>query len=384
MISKQASNTKPFTVMDILEHAQELERQGHNVIHLEIGEPNFKTPKPIIDASINAIKAGKTTYTHSLGLIELREAITEHYYNKYKINISPDQVLVSSGTSPAMLILFQTILEKDDEFIISNPYYPCYPNFVIGVGAKAVLVDVLEDEGFQFNINNLKQNISPKTKGILINSPGNPTGAIYKKKRLEEISNINFPYIVSDEVYHGLSYDNNKEHTMLEFANNAIIINGFSKLYAMTGWRLGYVIVPKDLIRPLQRLQQNYFISANSFVQWAGIAALKETSNNISSMKKEYNERRIYMINRLRSMGFIIKHEPKGAFYVFVNARHINPDSKSLAFSILNKVYLGVAPGIDFGKNAEGYLRFSYAGSLENIKIGLNRLEKFIKKHTTN
>jgi aspartate/methionine/tyrosine aminotransferase len=217
--------------------------------------------------------------------------------------------------------------------------------------------------------------------GILINSPSNPTGTVYKKEKLEQISNIDFPYILSDEVYHGLSYGNAKEHTMLEFASNAVVINGFSKLYAMTGWRLGYIIVPKDLIRPLQRLQQNYFISANSFVQWAGIAALKHTSEYITSMRDNYNKRRIYMLERLRSLGFTIDHEPEGAFYIFVNASHINPNSMELAFAILDEVHLGVAPGIDFGSNGEGYLRFSYATSMESIEVGLDRLEVFIKNH---
>jgi aspartate/methionine/tyrosine aminotransferase len=187
------------------------------------------------------------------------------------------------------------------------------------------------------------------------------------------------PYIISDEIYHGLVYEG-KEHSVLEFTDKAFVFNGFSKLYAMTGLRLGYMIAPKDFIRPIQKVQQNFFISANAMVQVAGIAALKESGDDIIRMKKTYNERRKYMIRRLKDMGFGITVEPTGAFYVFANAKHISNDSYKLAFDILEKAHVGVAPGIDFGKNGEGYLRFSYATSMENIAEGMDRLENYLLK----
>ncbi|MDH4129695.1 MAG: pyridoxal phosphate-dependent aminotransferase [Spirochaetota bacterium] len=382
MISKRADETKSFIVMDILERAKELEKEGKDVIHLELGEPDFNTPQPIIDAAIKAMTTGKTSYTHSMGILELREAISEHYYDKYKVNITPDQILVTSGSSPAMLIIFQTILEQSDEFILSNPYYSCYPNFIIGSGGTPIFVEITEDEGFEYNVEKIKKSITSKTQGLLINSPSNPTGVILTKKKLIELSQINLPYIISDEIYHGLTYsEKEREHSILEFCDHAIVINGFSKTYAMTGWRLGYLIAPKNLIRPLQRLQQNYFISANNFVQWAGISALKNTTLEVAEMKKTYNNRRLYMIGRLKELGFTIKVEPEGAFYVFANAKAFTSDSKQFAFSLLENIYLGVAPGIDFGTGGEGYLRFSYANSLDNIKKALDRLEKFLKNN---
>ncbi len=381
MITKRADETTSFIVMDILERAKELEREGKDVIHLEVGEPDFRTPEPIVESAIKALRDGETSYTHSLGLLELREAIAEHYYNKYSVNISPEQILVSSGTSPAMLITFHTLLESGDKFILSNPYYSCYPNFIIGAGGKVDYIDVSEEDGFEYDVDKIKRAITPRTKGLLINSPSNPTGIIYSKEKLNEISNIPLQYIISDEIYHGLSYsEDDREHTILEYCDHAIVVNGFSKTYAMTGWRLGYLIAPKNLIRPLQKLQQNYFISANSFVQRAGITALKNTESYIKSMKDTYNIRRQYMIQRLKDMGFILKVEPRGAFYVFVNAKQYTNNSKDFAFQILNDIHVGIAPGIDFGSGGEGYLRFSYANSQKNIERALKRLEVYLKK----
>jgi len=367
--------------MDILERAHELEKEGHHVIHLEVGEPDFPTPQPIVQAAIDALQMGKTSYTHSMGLSELRLAIAGHYESKYQLKISPDQVLVCSGTSPAMLLAFQTMLEDDQEFIIANPYYSCYPNFIRGAGGKAVTVDITEDDGFDYNIDRVKKAITNKTRGILVNSPANPTGVVSTKEKLEAIAGLGLPYILSDEIYHGLTYsDKNPEHSILEFTDRAIVVNGFSKLYAMTGWRLGYLIAPPDIIRAIQRLQQNYFISANNFVQWAGITALTGLSDELTVMRETYNKRRQYMISRLRELGFTIKVEPEGAFYVFANARAFTDDSKSFAFRLLEEEHIGVTPGIDFGSGGEGYIRFSYANSLSNIEEALNRLEGFLKK----
>jgi len=380
MISKRANETTSFIVMDVLERAQQLEKEGKEVIHLEVGEPDFKTPDPITESVIKAIREGKTGYTHSLGLLELREAICEEYHKKYKVNLSPDRVLVTSGTSPAMLIVFQTILEENDDFIISNPYYPCYPNFIKNAGGKVNLVKVTEEESFQYNVDDVKKSITPNTKGILINSPSNPTGSVMPAGKMKQIANLDLPYVVSDEIYHNLTYTDSPEHSILEFRDDALVLNGFSKAYSMTGWRLGYLIAPKKLMRPLQKLQQNYFISANNFVQWAGIIALTETESYLNEMRETYNKRRLYMISRLRELGFTIKHEPEGAFYVFVNAKKFTNNSRAFAFQILEETYVGVAPGIDFGSEGEGYLRFSYANSLENIEKGLDRLENFLKQ----
>jgi (5-formylfuran-3-yl)methyl phosphate transaminase len=376
-ITKKANEIPPFVVMDILERAHELEREGRRIVHLQIGEPDFPTPGCICDAACEAIRGGETHYTHSLGLIELREAICAHYLEKYGVTIEPDRILVSSGTSPALFLIFAALLEAGDEIIMSDPHYPCYPNFASFLGGRAVPVRTEEADGFQLRAEEIKKEIGPKTKGILINSPSNPTGNLLSAKRMEEIAGLG-PPIISDEIYHGLVYGE-KEHSILEFTDNAFVLNGFSKAYAMTGWRLGYLIAPRVFVRPLQKMQQNFYISAGSVSQWAGVAALTQAGPDVERMKAVYDERRRYMIQRVRELGFGLKVEPAGAFYMLANARHLSPNSYELAFEILEEAGVGVSPGIEFGKNAEGYLRFSYANSLENIKEGLDRIEAFIK-----
>jgi (5-formylfuran-3-yl)methyl phosphate transaminase len=382
MVSNRTKEMTPFIVMDVLERAHEMERQGIHVIHLEVGEPDFDTPKCIKEAACKALDNGHTHYTHSLGMLELREAICEHYYSTYRISVDPDQIVVSSGTSPGMFVMFSALLEKGDQVIISDPHYACYPNFIRFVQGEPVFVPVFEEDGFQYRPKAIEKKITQKTKGIFINSPSNPTGNLLSKKRMAAIADLAStpasPYIISDEIYHGLVYEG-KEHSILEFTRKAFVFNGFSKLYAMTGLRLGYMIAPKDFIRPIQKIQQNFFISANAMVQVAGITALKEAGKDILKMKQIYNERRQYMIRRLKAMGFGITVEPTGAFYVFANAKHLSGDSYKLAFDILEKAHVGVTPGIDFGRNGEGYIRFSYAASMENIKEGMDRLEKYLE-----
>jgi len=381
MISKRTHAMTPFIVMDVLERAHAMERQGADIIHMEVGEPDFDTPQCIKDAACKALNDGHTHYTHSLGILELREAICEHYHNKYNVAVEPGQVVISSGTSPAMFVMFAALLEKGDQVIISDPHYACYPNFINFVQGEPVTVPVYEEDGFQYRPEAIAEKITPRTKAIFINSPSNPTGNLLAENRMRAIADLaatsGLPYIISDEIYHGLVYEG-QEHSILEFTDTAFVFNGFSKLYAMTGLRLGYMIAPQPFIRAIQKVQQNFFISANAMVQMAGIAALKEAHDDIAKMKDIYNKRRQFMIQRLKAMGLGITVEPTGAFYVFANAKHKSKDSYKLAFDILENAHVGVAPGIDFGKNGEGYLRFSYATSMENIAEGMNRLEKYL------
>ena len=379
MISKKAQEISPFIVMDVLERAQEFERMGERVIHLEVGEPDFDTPECIKEACLRAIREGKTHYTHSLGLVELREAIAGDYWKKYRVKLSPEQILVASGTSPVLLLLFSALLEPGDEIILSNPYYPCYPNIIQFADGSPVYVDVMEKEGFQYLPEMIEEKLNSRVKGIVINSPSNPTGNVMESERMKKIVNLGTT-IISDEIYHGLVYQG-EAHSILEFTDRAFVINGFSKLYAMTGWRLGYVIAPREFVRPMQKIQQNLFISACSFAQWGALAGLKEAEADVQRMKEVYDRRRRTIIPKLRDLGFGITVEPTGAFYVLANAKRFSQDSYRFAFDILKEAKVGVAPGIDFGTNAEGYLRFSYANSLENIEEGMARLKKYLERH---
>ncbi len=367
-----------FIAMDVLEKAHEMERGGVDIIHLEVGEPDFDTPACVKAAACRALDDGHTHYTHSLGMIELREAICQYYGDTYGVAVDPGRVVVGSGTSPVMFVLFAALLEDGDEVIISDPHYACYPNFITFMKGVPVTVPVYEEDGFQFRPEEIQKRLSPRTKGIFINSPSNPTGNLLSAERMKAIASFQ-THIISDEIYHGLVYEG-KERSILEFTDQAFVLNGFSKLYAMTGLRLGYLIAPERFIRPIQKVMQNFFISANAMVQVAGIAALKEAGPDIAVMRETYNERRKLMLRRLKELGFGITVEPTGAFYVFANAKHLSSDSYGLAFDILENAHVGVTPGIDFGRNGEGYLRFSYANSMENIEEGMRRLERYLKE----
>ena len=277
-----------------------------------------------------------------------------------------------------MLLVFAALLDPGEQVIISDPHYACYPNFINLVQGIPVTVPVYEEDGFQFRPGAIQAQITDRTKGIFINSPSNPTGNLLSEDRMRAIAAFS-PHIISDEIYHGLVYEG-REHSILEFTDRAFVLNGFSKLYAMTGLRLGYLIAPAAFIRPIQKLQQNLFICANSAVQRAGIAALESASDDVARMKRIYDERRRYMIARLKELGFGITVEPTGAFYVFANAKHLSNDSYRLAFDILETAHVGVTPGIDFGSHGEGYIRFSYANSMDNIVEGLNRIEGYLSR----
>jgi aspartate/methionine/tyrosine aminotransferase len=379
MISKRAESFTSFIVMDVMAKTEELERKGEHVIHLEVGEPDFPTPKVIKRAATQALHNNKIRYTHALGLLELRQAICDFYLKEYGVSITPDQIMVSTGTSPALLFAMLAILDHGDEVIISNPRYPCYQNFILAAGGKIKDVKTYPEDGFQYRPKDIKKKLSPRTKAILINSPSNPTGIVMTQEQLQSVAQFEKQYIISDEIYHGLVYKD-RAHSILEFTDKAFVINGFSKLYAMTGWRLGYCIFPKEFSKVMQRIHQNFMISANGFIQWAGIAALTKAKKDVAKMVKIYDERRRYMLTRLQDMGFVIHVEPTGAFYVFADARRFCKDSYKEAFRITEKAKVGVSPGIDFGSGGEGFLRFSYANSLENIKEGLNRLERYLSK----
>jgi (5-formylfuran-3-yl)methyl phosphate transaminase len=380
VICRRVRELTSFIVMDVLERAQEMERAGESVIHLEVGEPDFDTPEAVKTAAIEALHRGETHYTHSLGTQQLREAICKYYSETYGVNrLEPDQVLITSGTSPAFLIGMGALLECGEEVILSDPHYACHPNFVRFLEAIPKTIPVYEEDGFQYRPEAIRAALTPQTKAILINSPANPTGNLLEPQRMAEIADMG-RWVLSDEIYHGLVYEG-RARSILEFTDHCIVFNGFSKLFAMTGWRLGYLIVPKELVRPMQKMLQNFFISANAMVQTAGYVALTDHSvkTDVRKMCDTYNERRKFIIPRLREIGFEITVEPTGAFYVFANARRFTKDSYAFAFEILENAKVGITPGIDFGPRGEGYVRFSYANSLENIAEGLRRIEEYLR-----
>jgi aspartate/methionine/tyrosine aminotransferase len=368
----------PFIVMEVLEAAQAIDQRGGDVIHLEIGEPDFDTPDVIRAAGVAALGAGGTHYTHSLGRRELREAIAAHYRRTYGVAIPVERVIVTAGTSPGLWMTMAALIEPGDEIILGDPSYACYPNFIRFFGGVPRFVPLDPDDGYQFPLPEVEARIGPRTKAILINSPSNPTGTLLTAETLAALAGTGLP-IISDEIYHGLVYEG-RERTMLEFAPEAIVLNGFSKAWAMTGWRLGWVIVPEGLVRPIQKMAQNFFISAADFAQTAGVAALEHAGPDVARMRREYDRRRKRLLAGLREIGFTIRHEPTGAFYILADARRWSHDSRALAFRILEEAQVACSPGVDFGANAEGYLRFCYANSYERIEEALRRLAGFFRR----
>ncbi|MCZ6468309.1 MAG: pyridoxal phosphate-dependent aminotransferase [Candidatus Dadabacteria bacterium] len=376
MPSKLSEEISPFYVMDVLERAKEIEAKGESVIHFEVGEPDFPTPDVISEEAIRAIKEGDTKYTHSLGILELREAISRTYESNYAIEIPPGRVIVTMGSSPALYLAIISLIEPGEEVLITDPHYACYPQIIKIAGGVPKTFRIYEEEDFQIDIGRLKKAISPRTKAILINSPANPTGVVLRPEVMREISELGI-FVVSDEIYHGLVYGG-EARTVYEFTETAFAVNGFSKFYSMTGWRLGYLIAPQEFIRPIQKLQQNLFISPNPFVQRAGVKALKQAGSEALKMRELFDERRKTMIEGLKGLGFKMRSEPEGAFYVFIDASDLNPNSHELAFDILEKARVAITPGVDFGEGGEGYLRLSYATSIPNIKEGIMRLGEYI------
>jgi aspartate/methionine/tyrosine aminotransferase len=375
----RADAIEPFLAMEVMERAFAMERQGARVIHLEVGEPDFPPPAAAVQACTRALAAGETQYTDSRGLVELREAIAEDHARRFDTEVDPDRVIVTNGTSPAMLLVFMLLVEKGEEVILGTPHYPCYPNFVRACGGTPVLVTTRAEEGYRLDPDAVRRALTPRTRAIVVSSPANPTGALQGAETLRALAELGVP-IVSDEIYDGLVYDGARVTSALQVTDQAFVLDGFSKRYAMTGFRLGYAIVPRPALRPLQVLQQNLFISANRFVQHAGLAALREGAETVDAMRRAYDRRRLLLVEGLRKLGFRIPVLPQGAFYVFADARAFGDDSLALAFDLLERAQVGTCPGVDFGEAGEGWLRFCSAASEASIAEALERLSRVLTR----
>jgi aspartate/methionine/tyrosine aminotransferase len=366
---------RPFLAMEVMERAFALERAGRRVIHLEIGEPDGAPPAEAVEACRVALARGETHYSDSRGLPELRSAIAKDYGARHGLEIDPERVLVTSGTSPAMLLVFSLLVEPGDEVVIGGPHYPCYPNFVHTAGGTPVVVPTQAEDGWRLDLDAVRRALSPRTRAIVVGSPANPTGAIQDVATMRALADLGVP-LVSDEVYDGLVYGGARVTSALRVTPDAFVLDGFSKRYAMTGFRLGYVIAPPEAVRPLQVMQQSLFISANRFVQHAGIAALAHGSAGVAAARERYESRRALLAPGLRKLGFRVPRLPDGAFYVFADARAFDADSRRLAFRLLEECGVATTPGIDFGAEGEGWLRFCYAAADADLEEALERLAR--------
>jgi (5-formylfuran-3-yl)methyl phosphate transaminase len=383
-VSRRSQEIRPFVVMDVVARAKALEAEGRDIVRLEIGDPDFPTPAVITQAAEDAMAAGGTHYTQSAGLPNLREALRDHFRTRYDVAIDPENIVVTQGTSPAMLLMFGALLDPGDEVIMPDPCYPAYPNYVTFLGAIPRLIRTRAEDSFRYPLDEVRAAIGPRTKAIMINSPGNPTGAVLNEGDLAALAQIaeeTGVFIASDEIYHGLDFCG-PDRTILSYTDKAFVLNGFSKAYAMTGWRLGYLIAPPEFIRPAEKIQQNFFLAANTFVQQAGVAALTLAQPDVARMRELYDERRRFLVPALRDAGLTIDCEPCGAFYVLADARAWGSDSLSLCYRLLEEAGVACAPGIDFGAGGEGFLRFSYATDIERLREGAARLKSWARANT--
>jgi aspartate/methionine/tyrosine aminotransferase len=383
-VAERMSLLHTESAFQILARANALEAQGRSIIHLEIGQPDFKTPQNIIEAAYKAMNEGKTGYGPTGGIIPLRETIVEHCQNYKNVATNIDEIVVVPGGKPVMFFTMLMLAQPGDEVIFPDPGFPIYESVIKFSGAKAVSMPLLEDKGFRVDLNKLKADINEKTKLIIVNNPGNPTGGMFTKEDIYAIADMvrgKGIYVLSDEIYDRIIFGEKPLSiaTLPGMKDWTIILDGFSKTYAMTGWRLGYGIMNRELAEHMTMLMVNSNSCAATMTQWAAIEALKGPQDEPAKMVKAFRERRDYMVDALNHIDGIHCVLPEGAFYVFPNISSFGLSSAEFANRLLEEAGVAAAAGTAFGRYGEGFVRFSSANSLENIKIAVERLEKFCK-----
>lgn len=383
-LAERMSRLGTETAFEVLAKAKALEARGQQVIHLEIGEPDFDTPRNIIDAAIKALNEGKTHYSPAAGISELREVLAEDIGKRRNIKIQPDQVVVTPGAKPIMFFTILALVDEGDEVMYPNPGFPIYESIIDFVGAKSVPYPLREEKEFRFDIDEFMSLISDRTKLIILNTPQNPTGGILTESDLKAVAQVAQEkdiYVLSDEVYMNIIYEG-VHHSIASLPGmqeRTIILDGFSKTYAMTGWRLGYGAMPKDLADKVVQLQINSNSCTATFSQYAGIEAIRGPQDAVYQMVAEFKKRRDVIVDGLNAIPGLSCLRPHGAFYVFPNIKQLGIDGKKFADLLLEKFGVAVLSGTAFGKYGNGYLRLSYANSIPNIEKALDRIEQAVK-----
>ena len=380
--AKRIKHIQPFHVMDLLAQARELEEKGQDIIHMEVGEPDFTTPEPVIQAGIKAITTGNIHYTPALGLPALREAIADFYLQRYGVTVSPERVVVTPGASGALLLALGLLLDPDKKVMMADPGYPCNKNFVRFLGGVPQLINVDASTEFQLTDDLVKRNWLDDTAALILASPSNPTGTLINHnevKKISEFINQKNAGLIVDEIYHGLIYGEQPK-TALSINDDIFIINSFSKYFGMTGWRLGWLIAPEYLIKDIDKLAQNLFLAAPTTAQYAALAAFDKGNIKILEQRREeFKQRRDFLLPALSKLGFEIPITPQGAFYLYANCERFTDDSFAFAQRLLREVGVAVTPGKDFGDNQpEKYLRFAYTTSMQRLEEAVRRLQKFL------
>lgn len=396
-LAKKMDYIEPFHVMRVLKRAKEMEKAGHQVIHLEVGEPDFITPEPIIIAAKKALDDGLTQYTPAAGILELREAIANFYAVRYGVDISPERILITPGATGALQLVLAVLLNSGDEVLLPDPGYPCNRHYVELYNGKPVAINTQAENRYQPTLSSIEEKWSSDTRALMLASPANPTGSVLSKKELldisqlvlEKSSNGQTAALIVDEIYHGLTYEEGDDNASaristalsLPDSENLFVINSFSKYFGMTGWRLGWVVAPEAYVEALDRLAQNIFLCAPAPAQYAALAAFSNESMEIMEQRRSsFKKRRDFLLPELRNLGFDIPIVPEGAFYLYANCKNLSENSMQLASNILNNIHVAITPGQDFGRNyPEEYLRFAYTTNMEGLQMAIERLENFLK-----
>ena len=383
-IANRMNDIAPFHVVEIFNRVGELQRAGHSIINLCIGEPDFPTPQPMLDAAAKALQSGRFPYTPSLGIAELREAIANFYSDRYQVKIAPERIAVTAGASAALLLVMGVLINPGDQVLLTDPGYPCNHQFVRAMGGKPIGVPVDSSSGYQLNAALIEKNWNPNTVAAVVASPANPTGTMIHQDAMADLIGAvhrRSGRLIVDEIYLALSYGETAT-TALSLSDEVFIVNSFSKYFQMTGWRLGWIVAPSAYIPAIERLSQNLFISNSAIAQHAALAGFESATLEIlETRRKEFQARRDYLIPALKELGFGIPVTPEGAFYVYADCSKFAADSYRFAWDMLEKSGVAVTPGVDFGVyHAERHVRFSYCASLEQLREGIARIGSYLGK----
>lgn len=380
--ARRAAEIEPFEVMDVLSRAQALERAGARVVHMEIGEPDFTAPAPVVEAGVRALRDGRTAYTATLGLHSLREAIAAHYGKKFQVEVPAERVAITCGASGALLTVTALYVDAGDEILVPDPGYPGYRHFVRAFEGVAKILPVAARDDFQPTLEMVRAAWGPKTKGLLLGSPSNPTGTLIAPQELKRIADFiaeRGGVLLVDEIYQGLVYGREPQFapsTAFGLPGEVVLINSFSKYFCMTGWRLGWVVLPSRALRGFEKLAQHLFISAPAAAQHAAISAFEpETLKILEGRRREFARRRDFLVPALKAAGLSIPAEPHGAFYVYADC---GGDARAFTKDLLEKEAVAATPGVDFGANATArFVRFAYTRSMEELEEAAGRIARF-------
>ncbi len=374
----------PFHVMELLTRARQLEAEGRSIIHMEVGEPDFPTPQPIIGAASEFIRGGQVFYTPALGIPALREAISRFYGERYGVSVSPERIAVTAGSSGALLLALAVLLDPGDELLLPDPGYPCNRHFVRTLEGVPRAIFVGPETGYQPTAEQVAQHWTARSKGLLVASPANPTGTMIGAGAMAGLAACvaeRGGALLVDEIYHGLTYGCDAG-TALSLSDDVFVINSFSKYFGMTGWRLGWLVAPPRFMRDIEKLAQNLFISPSTPAQHAALAAFKpETIGVLEARRAEFLARRDFLLPALLGLGFRIAAEPRGAFYLYADCSALAPDSDALARELIEQAGVAITPGLDFGENApQRHVRFAYTVARDKLEEGMARLARHLGK----